>query len=340
MIKKLSYNQRKKLIRRHQLERDRCLADRIKTILHLDDGWSYSRIAEALFLDDQTIRNYEKTYSQYGICELLKTSYKGGESKLTPEQEAELKDHVNKHTYHSAAAIAHYVEETYEIKYTVKGMVHLLKRIGFTYKKTKLIPGKANAEKQRQFVKKYNELKANKGENDEILFMDGTHPQHNPIAGYAWILKGKEKEIPTNTGRKRINLNGAINSDNFEVTIREDEWINGQSTVELFKQIEANYPSARFIHIFADNAKYYHCELVKNFLQNSRINLIPLPTYSPNLNLIERLWKFYKKQILYDTYYESFAKFKQATMNFFENIREYKGQLETLLTEKFQIIGA
>ena len=79
-------------------ERDRCLADRIKTILHLDDGWSYSRIAEALFLDDQTIRNYEKTYSQYGICELLMTSYKGGESKLTAEQEAELKNHVNKHT--------------------------------------------------------------------------------------------------------------------------------------------------------------------------------------------------------------------------------------------------
>ena len=85
---------------------------------------------------------------------MLKTSYKGGESKLTPEQEAELKDHVDKHTYHSAAAIAHYVEKTYKIKYAVKGMVHLLKRIGFTYKKTKLIPGKANAEKIKTVCQK------------------------------------------------------------------------------------------------------------------------------------------------------------------------------------------
>ena len=340
MIKKLAYNQRKKLMQKHRLERDHCLADRIKTILLLDDGLSYSHIAKVLFLDDQTIRNYEKTYSQYGISKLLKTSYKGGESKLSPKQEAELKDHVEKKTYHSAAAIAHYVENAYEISYSVKGMVHLLNRLGFTYKKTRLIPGKADAKKQREFVREYQELKANKGKKDEILFMDGTHPHHNPLASYAWILKGKEKEIPSNTGRKRINLNGAINIDNYEVTIRDDEWINAQSTVELFKQIEAKYPNAEIIHIIADNAKYYHCELVENHLKNSSINLISLPSYSPNLNLIERLWKFYKKEILYDTYYETFAKFKRATKQFFENIEEYKEKLQSLLTEKFQIIGA
>jgi len=262
MVKKLGESQRAELKRLHRLERSRCLADRIKTILLLDDGWSYSKIAEALLLDDQTLRNYENTFSRNGISGLLKTSYKGGESKLSPEQEAELKDHVEKNTYHSAAAIAHYVENTYEIKYSVKGMVHLLKRIGFTYKKTRLIPGKAKAKKQRQFIREYQELRANKGEKDEILFMDGTHPHHNPLASYAWILKGKEKEIPTNTGRKRINLNGAINIDDFDVTIRDDDWINGQSTVELFKQIEAKYPNAQTIHIIADNAKYYHCELL------------------------------------------------------------------------------
>ena len=78
-------------------------------------------------------------------------------------------------------------------------MVHFLHRLGFVYKKTKLIPGKTDAEKQREFVKSYEQLLATQNENDETLFMDGVHPQHNPISGYAWILKGKDKEIPTNT---------------------------------------------------------------------------------------------------------------------------------------------
>jgi len=340
MIEKLTTNQRNKLKSLHRKENDRRFADRIKSILLLDDGWSYEKVAAALLLDDQTIRNYEKTFSQEGICGLLKTCYKGSESKLNSGQESELKAHVANKIFHSAIAVVAYVENTYGIKYTVKGMVHLLKRLGFTYKKTKLVPGKANAEKQRQFVKRYEELKANKGEKDEILFMDGVHPQHNPIAGYAWILKGKEKKVLTNTGRKRINLNGAINITDLDVTIRQDEWINAQSTVELFKQIEEKYPHADTIHIIADNAKYYQCGIIWDYLKNSRIDLIPLPTYSPNLNLIERLWKFYKKEILYDTYYESFAKFKQASMSFFENIREYREKLESLLTENFQIIQA
>jgi len=175
--------------------------------------------------------------------------------------------------------------------------------------------------------------------NDELLFMDGTHPQHNPISSYAWILKGKEKEIPTNTGRKRININGAINIKNYDAIAREDERINAQSTIELLKQIESAYTDAPTIYIIADNARYYHAKMVSEFLQTSRIQFKFLPPYSPNLNLIERLWKFLKKEVINSCYYESYDIFKKTVMAFFENIKDYHDELATLLTEKFQIIG-
>jgi transposase len=65
-----------------------------------------------------------------------------------------------------------------------------------------------------------------------------------------------------------------------------------------------------------------------------------LPPYSPNLNLIERYWKFFKKKVLYNRYYEKFNEFKDACERFFRQPRRYLKELRSLLTENFGIIGA
>ena len=69
------------------------------------------------------------------------------------------------------------------------------------------------------------------------------------------------------------------------------------------------------------------------------IELMTLPPYSPNLNLIERLWKFFKKQVLYNRYYETFGQFRNACEGFFANLDQYVPQLKKLLAENSQIIG-
>ena len=341
MVQKLTLTnkQRSELIALHRREQKRHFADRIKSILLLDEGYSHCQIALILLLDDQTIRNYEKTFLKEGASGLLKTGYKGGEPNLTVEQESALKEHITSRIYSSSGAIIKYVKENYGIQFSDSGMVKVLNRLGFVYKKTKLVPGKANADKQRAFLKEYHQLKKQMNPNDELLFMDGVHPQHNPISSYAWIPKGEEKEVPTNTGRKRININGAININNLEAIAREDKRINAQSTIELLKQIEAAYPKASNIYIILDNARYYHAKIVSEFLKKSRIKFKFLPPYSPNLNLIERLWKFLKKKVINSSYYESYDIFKKTAMAFFENIKKYHDELVTLLTEKFQIIG-
>ena len=115
------------------------------------------------------------------------------------------------------------------------------------------------------------------------------------MPAYGWIKRGKEKGVKSNSGRQRIKINGVYSPIDGEIITRNDERINSQSTIELLKTIENKHPELSKIFIIRDNAKYYSSQLVKEYLETSKIEFIPLPSYSPNLNLIERLWKFFKK---------------------------------------------
>lgn len=336
----LSTTQRSELITLHRHTKDHRKADRIKTILLLDQGWSYRQVAEALFLDDSTLRDWIKQYEHHGIDELLTDHFTGGKKQLSEAQIETLKAELRSTVYVTAADICRYAEREFGLCYTPEGLVKLLHNIGFVYKKTKRIPGKADAEKQEAFLREvYEATKQKMQPGDQLYFTDGVHPQHNVVASYGWIEKGTEKEVRSNTGRKRLNVNGAI-SLNHEVVVRDDESINAQSTIALYKQLETKHPSGT-IYVIADNARYYRAKIVGEYLDNSRVKQIFLPPYSPNLNLIERLWKFMHKEVLHNRYYETYDKFKEAIYQFFEKINTggYAAQLASLLTENFHIIG-
>jgi transposase len=291
-------------------------------------------------LDEETLRNYVNRYQGGGIDALTTDSYKGSCAKLTAEELKEFDDHLQKNTYLTVEAIIAYAKQTYSVLYSVSGMTDLLHRLSFTYKKSKLVPAKADAKKQERFLKDLAHIRENKGKNDPILYMDGVHPQHNTMLAYGWIKKGEDNIIKSNTGRQRVNINGVLDAETHAVIVRDSESINAVSTIELLKNVEAVYPLAIIIYIICDNARYYRSKLVREFLSASKIKLVFLPSYSPNLNLIERLWKFFKKKILYNKYYEKFGDFKEATLEFFENIEQYKGELDLLLTNKFQLLNA
>ena len=331
----VAYKQKHKTYRKDQKN-----SDKIKAILMLNDGYRYEEIARILFIDDVTVRRWKKQYKTFGLDALLANNYLGGESKLSIEQAKQLTVHLQEKIYLSAKEIAHYVSVKYEATYTVKGMTSMLHRLGFTYKKPKHIPGKANKKAQEAFIETYKELKENKHRQDHIYFMDGVHPLHNSQPAFGWIEKGKEQTLKTNTGRQRININGAYDIEDKEVIIREDESINAQSTIKLFEQLSKRQQPG-IIYIIADNAKYYKCKLVNEYLSdNPRIKMIYLPPYSPNLNIIERLWRFFKKKITYNKYYEKFSVFKENCLDFFENIEQYKDELDSLMTDNFQVIQA
>ena len=128
------------------------------------------------------------------------------------------------------------------------------------------------------------------GAEDQVWFSDAVHPMHNSEPAYGWIKKGKIKELKANTGRQRINLNGAYNPDTQEVVIREDESIDSDSTIKLLKTLMKKCRLG-ILYIILDNARYNKSRKVQEFQaeHEGRLKIIYLPTYSPNLNLIERL---------------------------------------------------
>jgi transposase len=232
-----------------------------------------------------------------------------------------------------------YVKERFNVTYSVAGMTHLLRRRGFVYKKTKVIPGKFDPKKQAFFLKFYDILKEGKDTEDKIYFLDATHPQHNTKPSYGWIYKGDTKTIKGNSGRRRINLNGALNLEDMEITVLEEQTINTDAMIRLLTKLLEKQKTGT-IYALMDNASYNHSKELKQFLKKHRDRIIVyyLPTYSPNLNPIERLWLFFQKKMLYDTYYPTFKEFREACLAFFATIKQFDKELKTLLTDSFQVL--
>lgn len=311
----LSKKEQEELKAKHRLERDRRVCDRIKAVLLSNDGWSDEEIARVLLLSKGGIR---KQIVEYKDSQKLKPGGGGSTEKLTSNQSQKLEHHLEKYTYLYVKDILLYVHSRWKVRYTISGMTDWLERHGFSYKKPSLVPGKANREEQVQWIEKYENLKAHLAEDEAICFMDGVHPTHNVQPGYGWIKKGTKKEIPSNSGRLRLNLTGIIDIQTHGVFIRSEPTLNAKQIIDFFKQVENAYSSKKQIHVFCDNASYHKNRSVFEFLKDSKIRLHFLPPYSPNLNPIERLWKWMKERVIYNTYYEDFDGFKSAIFGFFD----------------------
>jgi transposase len=225
-------------------------------------------------------------------------------------------------------------------------MCYWLKRNNFSYKKPSLVPGKANKKNQEIWILEYFKLKLSLKEDETICFIDGVHPTHNTQLSHGWIRKGYRKEICSNTGRQRLNISGAIDLMVGKLHFQEDVMLNAEATISFLKKIEAAYPTKRKIHTFFDNAKYYKNKAVKKHLKESKIQAHFLPPYSPNLNPIERLWKWMKERVLYNTYYKEFDDFKNAVFGFLESVSRLDPQSDfgqtfsSRVRDNFRAIGA
>lgn len=169
----------------------------------------------------------------------------------------------------------------------------------------------------------------------ELLFMDAVHFVMLPFLGYLYSLV--VRYIKNHSGRKRFNVLGAINAVTKElIMVTEETYVNSMSVCALLKDIAMRYYD-RNIVIVLDNARYQRCRIVMRTAELLQIQLVFLPPYSPNLNLIERLWKFVKKKVLYNKYHDNFHSFCTAISDCLQKTHtEYRDELETLLRPKFQ----
>jgi transposase len=337
----LTFEQRLELIAAHRSQRERRYADRIKAILILDDGYSVEKTSQLLLLDETTIRDYLASYQGGGLPALTSDNYQPYSGKLTEQQEAELYKYLSEHVLLDVYPIILWVYQQFKIRFTPSGMRDLLHRIGFEYKKADHVPSKADPEEQRKWLEAFNKLMEVKSPKTPVYFIDAVHPTYNSQPAYGWIPKGKKAEIPANSGRQHINLHGAVNAETQEVIVVENEKMTGESSLELLKKIKEHHPDAPHIYVVLDRAPYHDSQAVRDFCLLSCIMLIYLPVYSPNLNIIERLWRFMYKHTLYNQYYPTFAEFRRELLFFFDRLsEEFSGSLRSLLNLKFSIASS
>lgn len=321
----------------HRRERDRRIADRIKAIIHKNNGWTNKEIAEALFLDEETVSTH---IDEYSASKKLKPENGGSQSNLNSKQIEELDKHLTEKTYETAGQIIEYIENTYGISYTQSGINNLLHRLNFSYKKPTAIPAKADSEKQAIFIEAYEKLKEETPDNEPIVFGDSVHPTMATKIVHGWIKKGQDKPIATIASRTRINLTGAICLKDLRVITQCFDTINGNSTIEFLKRIKAAYSEAPRINVILDQAGYNRCQAVREFSEATNIKIHYLPPYSPNLNPIERLWKLMNEKVRNNKVFSSSEEFRKKINGFFEILHtKYFDELKSRITDNFQIFS-
>jgi transposase len=215
--------------------------------------------------------------------------------------------------------------------------------LGLRWRKTRAIPvpPKKSVEEHVATQKEYLETKleprlqeAKQGLRT-VLFVDASHMVLGTFLCCLWSVM--PQFIRAASGRQRYNILGAINPLTFDFyRVCNTTYINSLSVCELLRQI-ASAGITTPITLILDNARYQRCKLVESLAQELNIELLFLPSYSPNLNLIERLWKFVKKEALNSKHHTNFEDFRRRIDECLNQLSNtHREALTKLLTLKFQ----
>ena len=341
----LSPEQRQEIDRRRKASHDRRVYERLTAVLAVAAGRTRADVADLLGVSLTQQGDWLRVFRNQGLEALCTLHNKGDPGKLSAPQVDQLKDEIRSGRFRDSDQIRHWLEETFGARYTSSGVKQLLRRIGASYHKVTGFLWKADPDKQYAFVAHYERQKAaarrSGAQRTRRYFVDACHPLWGLELVYAcWLLVGQRFLAGMGSGRKRLNILGAYCPDDREyldLRLTRDN-INGEQFVNLLRLLRATHPETERFVLYLDRARYYGSPVVKAWLRRHReFQLEPLPTYSPNLNLIERLWKFLRKKAL-SRWHPTFEAMQGAVSGVLDHLEDYRAELETLLVEEFHIV--
>lgn len=302
-------------------------------------GFPHQDICCLTGISSNTLRKYLRLFQSGGVERLMQMNFYAPTSELE-QHRYRLEAYFREHPPATINEAMVKIQELTELKRSPSAVGRFLTSLGMRPRKVGAIPSKADPEEQEDF--RVNKLEPRLAEAKQgqraIYFVDAAHFVFAPFLGILWSMTRLFIKAPA--GRKRFNVLGALNAITHElVLITNDTYINAESVCELLRRIASLNISVP-ITLVLDNARYQKCKLVAALALQLEIELLFLPAYSPNLNLIERLWKYVKKQVLYSKYYPNFTDFKQAISDCLNQTHtEHKTKLDSLLTLKFQVFS-
>jgi transposase len=312
-------------------------------VLLLDKGRSAASIAEDLGLEERTVYRYAQAFRQVGLAKYQAPERPGYWGLLPSAQLAGLCQQLRTRLYTDCRAIQAWLAQTYGVSYAISGLTDLLHRLGFRYKRTTPVPCAADAAAQAAFLADTLAplLAQAEAEQAVVYFADAAHPTHHTRCTRAWTEKGLRWPLPPVSGRERVNLNAALHAHvPTPVHGHETGCVNAQSTRHFYEQLLAAHPDGPPIYVVCDNARYYKNKELTAWLTGKALVQVFLPPYSPNLNLIERLWKFLRQKIINIAFHRTKGLFRQAVLGFFHRLDEFGPELTSLLPLNFHLLDS
>jgi len=286
---------------------------------------------------ERRISAYTKEYHEHGIAGLLEDKRYKPVSELMAYQE-KIRENFEQTPPATASEASERIDEMCGIKRSPTQVRKFMHDLGLKPLKVGHIPAKADVEEQRRFHDEQLKPGIEKAQKREeaLLFLDATHIVWQVYLGILWCFV--RKFIPAASGRVRINILGAYDPIRNELfKIINKTYITATTICEMLEMLKIRYGDMK-ITLILDNARYQKCKVVMEEARILGIELLYLPTYSPNLNLIERLWRFVKKDCLYSQYYPTSEKFETSVINSLDSISSRnRDKIKSLMTLKFQL---
>jgi transposase len=306
-------------------------------------GLNHDDIATYADVSRRTVQRYLDEYLEGGLPRLRRGRSHHPRSALV-EHEASLEEYFQEHPPRSVKQARAIIEQHTGVRRGLSQVRHFLKdHLGLRWRKTGAIPVPPretvpeHARKQSVFLEEQLEPRleqARRGQR-QVYFVDAAHFVFAPFLGFLWCAA--RLFVRAASGRKRYNVLGALDAVTHRlVRVTNHDYINAESVCALLRAVAAASVGLP-ITLVLDNARYQKCALVQNLASSLGIELLYLPSYSPNLNLIERLWRFLRKQSLDSIYYEDFARFTAAIDQCLDGLSTvHKREMESLMTHNFQ----
>lgn len=341
----LTAEQRKGMERRRKESLDRRVYQRLTAVLAVAAGKTREEVADLLGVSLSQLGEWLRVFRNDGLEALCEIRNKGDPGNLDPGQIAQLKSQVSTGCFRNSHRIRHWVEATFDVRYSSSGIKDLLKRIGVSYHKVTGFLWKADPDSQHAFVKRVarhkREGRRAGAPRTRRYYVDACHPVWGLDLVYCcWLLVGQRFLAGMGSGRKRLNILGAYCPDDHEyidIRLTRDN-INGAQFVNFLRVLRERHPETERFILYVDGARYYDSPIVRVWLRrHPEFHLSAIPAYSPNVNLIERLWKFLRQKALC-RWHKTFEDMQAAVSVVLDQLEDYRGELRTLMTEKFHII--
>lgn len=308
----------------------------------LHHGETHERVATLAGVSRRSVHRYLTDYLEGGLGLIRRCPHKGPVSQLDGQQ-ASLEEYFDKHPPHTAKEAQRVIEQRAGIRRGLTQVRRFLRRLGLKPRKASAIPvppkstPEEHAKKQAEFVEgqlgpRLEEARAGRR---QVLFGDASHFVFATFLGYLWCKA--RWCVRAASGRKRFNVLGALDAVSHKlIRVSNHSYINAESVCALLRAV-AEAGTGLPITLVLDNARYQKCTLVAELAARLGVELLYLPPYSPNLNLIERLWKFVKKECLNSVHYPNYEAFTAAITQCLDDLpTKHKAAMSSLITHNFQ----